>query len=47
MTIFLKKDIQVDAEWLPKKQRTDVTAAKYYGVAKTNDAKIVLAKFKK
>ena len=47
VTIFLKKDIQVDAEWLPKKQQTDVTAAKYYGVAKTNDAKIVLAKFKK
>lgn len=47
VTIFLKKDIQVDSEWFPKKQQTDVTAAKYYGVAKTNDAKIVLAKFKK
>ena len=45
VTIFLKKDIQVDAEWLPKKQQTDVTAAKYYGVA--NSAKVVLAKFKK
>ena len=47
VTIFLKKDIQVDSEWFPKKQQTDVTAVKYYGVAKTNDAKIVLAKFKK
>lgn len=47
VTIFLKKDIQVDAEWLPKKQQTDVTAAKYYGVALTNSAKVVLAKFKK
>lgn len=47
VTIFLKKDIQVDSEWFPKKQQTAVTAAKYYGVAKTNDAKIVLAKFKK
>lgn len=47
VTIFLKKDIQVDAEWLPKKQQTDVTAAKYYGVALTNGAKVVLAKFKK
>lgn len=46
VTILLKKDIQVDAEWLPKKQQTDVTAAKYYGVALTNDAKVVLAKFK-
>lgn len=47
ITIFLKKDIAIDAEWFPKKQQHDITAAKYYGVAKTNDAKIVLAKFKK
>lgn len=47
VTIFLKEDIRVDAEWFPKKQQTDVTAAKYYGVALTNDSKVVLAKFKK
>lgn len=47
LTIFLKKDTQVDHEWFPKAQRHDITAAKYYGVALTNDAKIVLAKFKK
>ena len=47
MTIFLKKDIQIDSEWFPKKQQHDITAAKYYGVALTNDAKVVLAKFKK
>ena len=35
LTIFLKKDTQVDHEWFPKKQRHDVTAAKYYGVALT------------
>ena len=46
LTIFLKKETQVDHEWFPKKQQHDITAAKYYGVAKTNDAKIVLAKFK-
>ena len=45
ITIFLKKDTAVDAEWFPKKQQHDITACKYYGVAKTNDAKIVLAKF--
>ena len=45
ITIFLKKDTTVDAEWFPKKQQHDITACKYYGVAKTNDAKIVLAKF--
>lgn len=47
LTIFLKADITVDKEWFPKKQKTDVTACKYYGVALTNDAKVVLAKFKK
>ncbi len=47
ITIFLKKDTQLDSEWLPKKQRHDITVAKYYGVALTNDSKVVLAKFKK
>ena len=46
LTIFLKKDTTVDAEWFPKKQQTDITACKYYGVALTNGAKVVLAKFK-
>lgn len=45
LTIFLKKDTQVDHEWLPKKQRHDITASRYYGVALTNEAKVVLAKF--
>lgn len=46
ITIFLKKDTQVDAEWFPKQQTHDITAAKYYGVALTNAAKVVLATFK-
>lgn len=46
ITIFLKKDTTVDHEWFPKKQQHDITAAKYYGVALTNAAKVVLAKFK-
>lgn len=46
ITIFLKKDIRVDHEWFPKSQTHDITAAKYYGVALTNAAKVVLAKFK-
>ena len=45
LTIFLKKDTSVDHEWFPKKQQHDITAAKYYGVALTNGAKVVLAKF--
>lgn len=46
VTIFLKKDTQVDHEWFPKTQTHDITAAKYYGVALTNAAKVVLATFK-
>lgn len=47
LTIFLKKDTSIDSEWFPKKQQTDITACKYYGVALTNAAKVILAKFKK
>ena len=47
VTIFLKKDTQVDAEWKPRKQTHEITGAKYYGVALTNESKVVLAKFKK
>lgn len=47
VTIFLKKDTQTDAEWKPRTQTHEITAAKYYGVALTNEAKVVLAKFKK
>lgn len=46
LTIFLKADTKVDTEWFPKKQQTDITAVKYYGVALTNAAKVVLATFK-
>ena len=46
VTIFLKKDTQVDHEWFPKKQTHDITASKYYGVALTNAAKVVKATFK-
>ena len=47
VTIFLKKDTQTDAEWVPRSQTHEITTAKYYGVALTNEAKVVLAKFKK
>ena len=46
LTIFLKKDTQLDHEWFPKKQKHDFTVAKYYGVALTNSAKVVIGKFK-
>lgn len=46
LTIFLKKDTEIDHEWFPKKQRHDITASKYYGVAVTNASKLVVVKFK-
>lgn len=45
LTIFLKEDCEVSHEHFPKKQRHDFTIAKYYGVALTNDAKVIIAKF--
>lgn len=45
ITIFLKKDTQLDHEWVAKYQRHDLYAARYYGVALTNDAKVVIGKF--
>lgn len=47
VTIFLKKNTQTDAEWKPRTQTHEITTAKYYGVALTNEAKTILAKFKK
>jgi len=47
ITIFLKKDTSLDHDWYSKKQTHEFTTARYYGVALTNAAKIVLAKFKK
>lgn len=46
LTIFLKKDTEVAREHFPKKQRYDITATRYYGVALTNASKVIIAKFK-
>lgn len=46
LTIFLKKDTQTDEEWKPRTQTHEITTAKYYGVALTNAAKVVVGKFK-
>lgn len=45
LTIFLKQDTKVDADFVAKRQLTEIVASKYYGVALTNAAKVVLAKF--
>lgn len=46
ISIFLKKDTTVETDRYPRKQTTEVTAARYYGVALTNEGKVVVAKFK-
>lgn len=45
LTIFLKKDIQVDHDWKPRTQTHEITVSKYYGVALTNAEKVVIANF--
>ena len=46
LTIFLKADTKVTSEFIQRRQTTEVVAVKYYGVALTNAAKVVIAKFK-
>ena len=46
LTIFLKKDTQTDHEWKPRTQTHEITSARYYGVALTNEEKVIIANFK-
>lgn len=46
LTIFLKKDTQTTSDFKARTQLTEIVSSKYYGVALTNEAKVVLAKFK-
>lgn len=43
--IFLKKDTTTTADFKARIQTTEIVTAKYYGVALTNEAKVVVAKF--
>lgn len=45
-TILLKQDTTTNSEFKPRTQVTEITSVKFYGVAMTNEAKVVLAKFK-
>lgn len=45
ITIFLKKDTTTTADYKARKATTEITSVKYYGVALTNEAKVVVAKF--
>lgn len=46
LTILLKQDTRTTSEFKQRTQTTEITSVKYYGVALTNEAKVVLAKFK-
>lgn len=46
LTVYLKRDIKVEKDRIAKTDTTEIYASKYYGVALTNTAKVVLAYFK-
>ena len=47
VTIYLKRDTQVERERKADAGLTNIFTNKHYGVALTNTTKVVLAKFKK
>lgn len=47
LTIYLKRDTNVETERVSLSRKTDISVDKHYAVALTNTAKVVLAKFKK
>lgn len=47
MTIYLKRDTNVETDRKSKKRTTEITADKFYVVSLTNESKVVIAKFKK
>lgn len=47
LTIYTKRDINVETERKPKNRTTEFTADEIYAVALSNESKVVLAKFKK
>lgn len=47
ITIYLKRDINVETERETLKRVTDISVDKFYTVALSNESKVVLAKFKK
>lgn len=47
LTIYLKRDTNVETERVSLARKTDISVDKHYAVALSNTAKVVLAKFKK
>lgn len=47
MTIYLKRDTNVETDRLSKNRTTEITVDKFYALALSNESKVVLARFKK
>lgn len=47
LTIYLKRDTNVETDRVSLSRKTDISADKHYAVALSNTSKVVLAKFKK
>ena len=47
LTIYLKRDTNVETDRVSLARKTDISADKHYAVALTNTSKVVLASFKK
>ena len=47
ITVYLKRDTNVETERLSKSRKTDISVDKMYAVALSNTSKVVLARFKK
>ena len=46
LTIYRKREVNVEAERKPKIRTTEITADEFYVAVLSNEAKVVLAKFK-
>ena len=47
LTIYLKRDVNVETDRVSLSRKTDISADEHYVVALSNTAKVVIAKFKK
>ncbi|NLK24002.1 MAG: N4-gp56 family major capsid protein, partial [Clostridiales bacterium] len=47
LTIYLKRDTNVETDRVSLSRKTDVSADKHYAAALSNTSKVVLAKIKK
>ena len=46
LTIYRKRDVNIETERKPKTRTTEITADEFYVAVLSNEAKVVLAKFK-